>query len=100
MQAIETLEDVIEQSRSIFDEIESLAAVATDEQRNNDIVFDHTYTQPLRESHPATRLEYLTSHLGALRATLSVLLQTLYTAQSIIWSKLVYCFYSSFIISQ
>jgi hypothetical protein len=100
MQAIGTLEDVIEQSRSISDEIDSLAALAADEQRNDGVVRDHIYTRPMRESHSATRLEYLTSHLGALRATLSVLLQTLYTAQSIIWSKLVCCFCSLFIVSQ
>lgn len=32
-------------------------------------------------------LKYLQSHLDALRATISVMLQTFYTAQSVIWSK-------------
>lgn len=34
-----------------------------------------------------TKLAYLAAHLESLRLTLSVLLQTLYTAQSIMWSK-------------
>jgi hypothetical protein len=86
MQAIETLEDLIEQSHTISTEIESLA-LAADEQRREDNVCDHSYRRPQWESRSATRLEYLTAHLGALKATLSVLLQTLFTAQSIIWSK-------------
>lgn len=34
-----------------------------------------------------TRLGYLSAHLEALSATLSVQVQTLYAAQSIMWSK-------------
>lgn len=35
----------------------------------------------------STRLLYLNAHIDALRATLAVLQQTLYTAQSIIWAR-------------
>lgn len=39
-------------------------------------------------THPETaRLEYLQAHLEALKSTLSVMLQTLYTAQIIIWAR-------------
>lgn len=39
------------------------------------------------------RLHYLTAHLDSLRATLSVMLQTLYTAQSIMWAEYGYVDY-------
>ncbi|KAH8726304.1 hypothetical protein GQ44DRAFT_192456 [Phaeosphaeriaceae sp. PMI808] len=71
-EATEILEDAVQQSQSIYSEFESLATIANGTQN----------------APGATRLAYLTAHLEAIRATLSVLLQTLYTAQSIIWSKL------------
>lgn len=37
--------------------------------------------------HLVARLHYLKAHLDSLRATLSVMLQTLYTAQSIMWAE-------------
>ncbi|KAF2832018.1 hypothetical protein CC86DRAFT_340187 [Ophiobolus disseminans] len=87
-EAIETLEEVIEQSRSISAELESLAALADEEQhhRNGDAHYD-SHERSRQDQPPTTRLVYLATHLEALRVTLSVLLQTLYTAQSIIWSK-------------
>ena len=71
------MEDLIEQSLAIVAEIETLVNVTDQEYEGSDP--DHRL--------PKARLEYLTNHLGALRATLSVLLQTLNTAQSIVWSK-------------
>lgn len=44
-------------------------------------------SQPQSWSLNATRLAYYATHLECLRLTLAVLLQTLYTAQSIMWSK-------------
>lgn len=41
----------------------------------------------LPETSMKTTLAYLVAHLEALSTTLSVLLQTLYTAQSVMWSK-------------
>ncbi|KAJ4370404.1 hypothetical protein N0V83_004922 [Neocucurbitaria cava] len=87
-EAIESLEDVIEQSQNILTEVKSISSDGGNTQ---------SYTVEARipesdfarhESITLARLEYLTSHLQALRTTLSVLLQTLYTAQSIMWSKL------------
>jgi hypothetical protein len=82
---------LIEQSDSIAFEIESLAALET-EDRGGGIDTSHYNYESSNSgsrmlSHSATRLAYLTTHLEALRATLSVLLQTLYTAQSLIWAK-------------
>ncbi|KAH7069410.1 hypothetical protein FB567DRAFT_221740 [Paraphoma chrysanthemicola] len=88
-EAIETLEDIIEQSQSVSTEIESLASVANEEETSVSYG-NHTLTQRLSRqgSHSTTRVAYMTAHLDALRATLSVLLQTLNAAQGIIWSKL------------
>ncbi|KAH7402063.1 hypothetical protein DE146DRAFT_454513 [Phaeosphaeria sp. MPI-PUGE-AT-0046c] len=76
-EAFEVLEDLIEQSLVIESEIQSLVNFI--DQEHEAASFDH-------DSSP-TRLAYLSNHLEALRATLSVLLQTLNTAQSIVWSK-------------
>ena len=84
IQALETLENIIEQSGFIFIEIESITSIRDDTKDGSDFVRNR---QPRRDSKIVTRLDYLTAHLEALRATLSVLLQTLYTAQSIMWSK-------------
>ncbi|KAF2031761.1 hypothetical protein EK21DRAFT_110655 [Setomelanomma holmii] len=88
-EAIETLEDIIEQSQAVSSELESLASLVNDEEQ------DASHGRQVqdqkghhRDDSFPTRLAYMTSHLEALRATLSVLLQTLNTAQSIIWSKL------------
>lgn len=52
--------------------------IAQDYHRNDDDLL----SEPDLES-----LLYLQSHLDALRLTLGVLQQTLYTAQSIIWAR-------------
>jgi hypothetical protein len=89
MKAIETLEDLIDQSRTISSEIESFSAILVEEQGGESDAKSHDHGLGHSDSPQATRLVYLVSHLEALRATLSVLLQTLFTAQSIIWSKYV-----------
>jgi len=47
-------------------------------------VGEHSTHQP---PTAIAELDYLSAHLEALCATLSVQLQTLFTAQSIMWSK-------------
>ncbi|KAL5121797.1 hypothetical protein ACEQ8H_000012 [Pleosporales sp. CAS-2024a] len=86
-EAIETLEDLMEQSRAVWSEIESFTAILAEEDDADSGIRSHDHGLGHRDSPQATRLAYLISHLEALRATLSVLLQTLFTAQSIIWSK-------------
>ncbi|KAF1845960.1 uncharacterized protein K460DRAFT_386349 [Cucurbitaria berberidis CBS 394.84] len=88
-EATETLEDVIEQSQNILAEIDSASSTRgdIDDNRRDSARF----RQSDHRGHDATasaRLDYLTAHLQALRSTLAVLLQTLYTAQSIMWSRL------------
>ncbi|KAH7355850.1 hypothetical protein BKA66DRAFT_429360 [Pyrenochaeta sp. MPI-SDFR-AT-0127] len=86
-EAIETLEDIVDQSQAILADVEAIAFFRDDSQhtRNVNGRLDSKYSQ---EKSTVTKLAYLATHLGALRMTLSVLLQTLYTAQSIIWSRL------------
>ncbi|KAH3988082.1 hypothetical protein HBH92_057350 [Parastagonospora nodorum] len=86
-EAIETLEDLIDQSRTISSEIESFSAILVEDHCGEPDAKSHDHGLGHSDSPQATRLVYLVSHLEALRATLSVLLQTLFTAQSIIWSK-------------
>ncbi|KAF2134303.1 hypothetical protein P153DRAFT_281041 [Dothidotthia symphoricarpi CBS 119687] len=84
-EAHEILENVMEQSGSVFTEIESITSARNGSK--NGSRYDRN-GQARRNSVVWPRLEYLTAHLETLRTTLSVLLQTLYTAQSIMWSKL------------
>lgn len=79
--AIDTLEDVILQSHTVLQDVESTVSIRNDER------FDGHSGQIKNAGTTLQRLNYLVAHLEALRVTLSVLLQTLFTAQSIMWSK-------------
>jgi hypothetical protein len=88
MQAIDTLDDVIEQAQTLLASFES--TTSTEEDRHHDQRDSLHSTQNNRSRlHASTKanLDYLTAHLEALSMTLSVLLQTLYAAQTIMWSK-------------
>ncbi|KAF1974091.1 hypothetical protein BU23DRAFT_505908, partial [Bimuria novae-zelandiae CBS 107.79] len=87
-EAFQAIEDILGQSATVLNEINSIVSLQDAEQdrRQN--------TQRNGGSKPTTltpqlvaRLYYLKAHLDSLRATLSVMLQTLYTAQSIIWAE-------------
>lgn len=81
------LEDVTVQSQTLLKNIEDET-----ELRRNERYDEEERTWPSKDQSPirlsnATRLSYFATHLECLRLTLAVLLQTLYTAQSIMWSK-------------
>ncbi|KAH9860796.1 hypothetical protein J1614_012129 [Plenodomus biglobosus] len=88
-EAIDVLEDVTDQAQNILDRIKSSTATLDAGQEDGKYVSsslrsDHSHY----DSMAGSRLGYLSAHLEALCATLSVQLQTLFTAQSIMWSKL------------
>ncbi|KAF1953960.1 hypothetical protein CC80DRAFT_134106 [Byssothecium circinans] len=77
--AFEILEDILSQCTAILSEIENIFPYG---QR------DHNQARRSGlNSSTAARLQYLLAHLDALRSTLAVMLQTLYTAQSIMWTR-------------
>lgn len=81
-QGIGTLEDVIEQSRSVINQIETSSCF-----QNSDYDGSRNGTHLTKYSSSMATLEYLQAYLDALSATLSVLLQSLQTAQSLMWRK-------------
>ncbi|USP79816.1 hypothetical protein yc1106_07090 [Curvularia clavata] len=86
--AFDALDDVIEQSQNVMSSFES--ATSTGEAQNNgrrDSARSVESNQPQLDASITARLTYLMAHLEALSTTLSVLLQTLYTAQSVMWSR-------------
>ncbi|EMD61929.1 hypothetical protein COCSADRAFT_183086 [Bipolaris sorokiniana ND90Pr] len=88
-EAFDVLDDVIEQSQNVMGSLES--AISTEESQHYSRRDSARYagdSRPLPGPSMTTRLAYLIAHLEALSTTLSVLLQTLYTAQSVMWSKL------------
>ncbi|EOA80936.1 uncharacterized protein SETTUDRAFT_100000 [Exserohilum turcica Et28A] len=88
-EAVDALDDVIEQSQHVLTSFESATSIEGTQhhgRRDSASSVGSTGSQP--DPSTKTRLAYLMAHLEALSTTLSVLLQTLYTAQSIMWSKL------------
>ncbi|KAG9386336.1 hypothetical protein A1F94_003086 [Pyrenophora tritici-repentis] len=89
LEAFEALDDVIEQAQNILGSFE-LATSPDDVQqyaRRDSARFTGT-SQSQLDFPTKAKLEYLMAHLEALSMALSVLLQTLYTSQSIMWSKM------------
>ncbi|CAN9317476.1 unnamed protein product [Alternaria alternata] len=87
-EAIDTLDDVIDQAQTLLTSFESTSS--TEDEKHHDQRDISRSTQKIRSQlDPSTKasLDYLTAHLEALSMTLSVLLQTLYAAQTIMWSK-------------
>ncbi|KAB2100865.1 hypothetical protein AG0111_0g10732 [Alternaria gaisen] len=87
-EAIDTLDDVIDQAQTLLTSFESTSS--TEDEKHHDQRDISRSTQNIRSQlDPSTKasLDYLTAHLEALSMTLSVLLQTLYAAQTIMWSK-------------
>ncbi|KAF9692379.1 hypothetical protein EKO04_009369 [Ascochyta lentis] len=87
-EALDVLEDVTAQSQNVLKQIENVTELRRNEhgdQRNGD---SSSKNGSRSGSLSVTRLAYLAAHLECLRLTLAVLLQTLYAAQSIMWSKL------------
>ncbi|KAJ4337344.1 hypothetical protein N0V95_008356 [Ascochyta clinopodiicola] len=87
-EALDVLEDVTVQSQIVLKEIENATELRRNEhsdEKNEALSSDHLSQSG---SLNVTRLTYLAAHLECLRLILAVLLQTLYAAQSIMWSKL------------
>jgi hypothetical protein len=82
------LDDVIDQSQAVLSSFEAATGVEEDEHygRRDSARFTRT-SQSQPDLPTQAKLDYLKIHLEALSMTLSVLLQTLYTAQSVMWSK-------------
>jgi hypothetical protein len=87
VQAIEVVDDVTEQSQAILKEVELATSLQKEESSNRNDTYSPRNGRPQQDSTTVSRLLYLMAHLEALRLTLSVLLQTLYTAQSVMWAK-------------
>lgn len=85
-EAIEVLENVIDQSQMVFSEIEA-CVFNTDNHQHDGLRNGGQSRSEFRETLSTGRLNYLQAHLEALKATLSVMLQTLHTAQSVMWSQ-------------
>ncbi|KAF2683490.1 hypothetical protein K458DRAFT_47157 [Lentithecium fluviatile CBS 122367] len=87
-EAIETLDDIVDQCTAILREIEFISSHYRERvaERRDGQHYDSNGDFRLGSAVVA-RLHYLVAHLDSLKATLSVMLQTLYTAQSIIWSR-------------
>jgi hypothetical protein len=81
---------VIDQSQTVLSNFESATGIENDEHYGRRDSARFTRTGHLQSDPPTmARLAYLMAHLEALSMTLSVLLQTLYTAQSVTWSRYV-----------
>ncbi|CAN9187355.1 unnamed protein product [Alternaria alternata] len=87
-EAIDTLDDVIDQAQTLLTSFESTSSTEDEEHRDQkDISRSTQNIRPQLDPSTKASLDYLTAHLEALSMTLSVLLQTLYAAQTIMWSK-------------
>lgn len=87
-EAIETLDDIVEQCTAILSEIDSIISHHRDSKTARRVSQHHDPTRSSQlGSAVVARLHYLVAHLDSLKATLSVLLQTLNTAQSMIWAR-------------
>ncbi|KAF2792001.1 hypothetical protein K505DRAFT_247659 [Melanomma pulvis-pyrius CBS 109.77] len=88
LEANETLDDVLDQCNSVLTEFESLVPVQSTDRNGKIEKYHHGPNHDFQLATIAkARLVYLTAHLESLRSTLSVMLQTLHTAQSIIWAR-------------
>ncbi|KAF2474602.1 uncharacterized protein BDR25DRAFT_332020 [Lindgomyces ingoldianus] len=87
LEAIDVLEDILNQCKAVFVEIKAIIpAEGVHSHRRHDSF--HSQSQDFRPSPCASaRLVYLQTHLDALRSTLSVMMQTLYTAESVMWAR-------------
>lgn len=75
------------QSQTVLKEIETLTELQRHDRSDDADGARSSQDCSQNGSLSVTRLAYLAAHLECLRLTLAVLLQTLYAAQSIMWSK-------------
>ena len=74
------------QCATLLGEIEHLSPRLADTEEHGTGHDDSMSRLPL-DAAVVARLQYLLSHLASLRATLAVMLQTLSTAQSVMWAR-------------
>ncbi|PSN60358.1 hypothetical protein BS50DRAFT_640114 [Corynespora cassiicola Philippines] len=88
LEAIESLEDIIAQCLSVLDQVGIIIPARDD--RNTSKDFSGRANRRTFRASPESRarLRYLSSHLNSLKSTLAVMLQTLYTAQGIMWARI------------
>ncbi|KAF2499825.1 hypothetical protein BU16DRAFT_558118 [Lophium mytilinum] len=86
--AFETVQEVLDQCQNIFREIEALVPVNQLHEKRED---DLTSSEPIRALKwsltSKARVDYLLGHLKSLTLSLSVMLQTWYTAKIIQWTR-------------
>ncbi|KAJ4984053.1 hypothetical protein SVAN01_10484 [Stagonosporopsis vannaccii] len=87
-EALDVLEDVTVQSQTVLMEIENTTGLRRQEPSQERNGVRSSKDDPRNGTVDVIRLTYFAAHIECLRLTLAVLLQTLYTAQSIMWSKL------------
>jgi hypothetical protein len=87
-EARETIEDVLEQCKAVYTEIESILPIR---HVRDETDVEHSYPSSYESWNPnaatRARLEYLTIHLESLKSTISVMLQALNTVQIILWAR-------------
>ncbi|KAJ4301008.1 hypothetical protein N0V90_003097 [Kalmusia sp. IMI 367209] len=88
LDAFETIQDVVDQSNAILNEINTIVPTQEEDKTRRHNGEQQTGGRSLVSTPQlVARLHYLKAHIDSLRATLSVMLQTLYTAQSIMWAR-------------
>jgi hypothetical protein len=86
--ATEALDHVLHQCNALLVEIESIFPIQGDHSNAEDRGYQHSSIQDFRlDSTDTARVDYLKAHLDSIRLTLSVMSQTMYTAQSIMWTR-------------
>jgi hypothetical protein len=92
--AFNTVRQILNQCQVVFTEIESLIPLGPSRQNSQDESPQMSVANysPWREeldwnALSQARTQYLLAHLESLKLTLSVMLQTLYTAKTTIWAK-------------
>jgi hypothetical protein len=93
--ATNTVTQIIEQCQNVFREIESMIPLGQGSRHSSQSgspQMSVVTISPRREelewnARSQARAQYLLTHLESLKLTLSVMLQTLYTAKTAIWAK-------------
>ncbi|KAI4613822.1 hypothetical protein J4E83_007424 [Alternaria metachromatica] len=90
-EAINTLDDAIDQAQNLLTSVEMATSIENDKFHDRrDSVRSTQHSHPRLDHSTKASLDYFTAHLEALSMTLSVLLQTLYAAQTIMWSNSIF----------
>lgn len=93
-EAIETVQDILDQCRAIFSEIQALVPINELSDNHEELNDDENESKPLVRIQKwkwslrsKARMDYLLGHLESLKLTLLVMLQTFYMVRIIMWSR-------------